>query len=210
MKPFWVQAAAGALVGAVVAGLAFLPGRLLQPAPSARVLALPGTVAQPPVRVAVRPPRPHREARREEAPVRQVVPVQQLAVVLTPVHLTPVHRAPVRKAATPRVHPKARTDASHIVREPLHHAQAPKPRPKHKPKPAPPTPAPARATTPGAVAGATATIAQPLVVTPQQAAPTTTTTSAPPPPAAVVPTPDDQGHDHGHDGGHGHGHGHDH
>lgn len=192
MKPFWVQAAAGALVGAVVAGLAFVPGRLLGPVNHARPLSLPATVQAQAVHMSLPKPKPvvrHVAKKQIGAPVAQLAAVQPVTPVVTPARI--VHKPkPVRHAAAkpkPLVSPKR-----------VAHPRQPKETLAPKPPPATPPPA------------ATATVTATLDPTPpaptEVAAPAVTTTSSapatPPPPPA-----DNRDHGHSHDH-HGHGHGH--
>jgi hypothetical protein len=188
MRPSYLQAAAGALTFAVVAGLVFLPARLLAPSgDSTWALTLPVTTSLGPV-LAVLPSPPKMSQPR--APRRvAVVSHYQLASVVT---ADPKPAAPKRTTHTVAVafvpvarHPRVVTDA---VR--------PAPAPAHTPAPAP-APAPVAASAPATTLSATTPAAAP------PAAPTPVKTPAP------APTPPDHGKGHDH-GGHDHGHGHDH
>lgn len=210
MKPLWVQAAAGALVGAVVAGLAFVPGRLLGPANHVRPLALPATVPAPAVHMSLPKPKPVvRHTVRKQivvAPVAQLAAVRPVTPVVVPTRV--VHKP------KPAVHVTARPKPKPLISpKVLAHPRQPKdalaPKPATTPAPAP-TPAPTPASTSPAAStapAATATISGSLSPTPTgqvEAAPATTTATSS---SSADNGNRSQGHGHDHDH-HGHGHGH--
>jgi hypothetical protein len=199
MKALWVQAAAGALIGSVVAALALLPGRLLGPEQTTQPLGLPATTATPVVRARPVPAPHHRTVVKlvtHQAPVRVVVSVPVASLASAPVRVVRhvIHRI-VPKQKQKRVHvPAAR------------HAHP-------RTKAARSAPAPAQAPTAVAVGAPTPTPVQPTtssgVLADTKTTTTPTTPSAPSAPTGAS-SGEDTGKGHGKSGEHGqHGHGHD-
>jgi len=213
MRISWVQAATGALMIPVVAGMLLLPARLLGPGLGEAPLRLQAAPA--PRAIVVRAQVAHHVKTPTRVPAPVVAPTAvtaQLASVVTPAP-APVSHNTVRRAVHRLAAPK-QASARQTRHLPLPPDEARPAAPAPAPAPAP-VPAPGPGTTPAATPTPAAAPTTPVVTTVVRVLADT----AAPAPVGDEDEQGDNGHGNGHanghdngngNGGNGHGHGHGH